>query len=259
MKIMKRFSRNEIVDRLNNRIRKYEPIVVCGAGTGLYARAAEREKVDFLIASAKSDALVNGLGAQEAVLPYHDANHTSGALAKHLLPVLKDTPVVAGIAAYNPYIDIRRVLKQMKQQGFSGITNSPGGSIYEGPRKKVCMAQEAEMILAAKEMDIFTMAFVTSEEEIKAMVLADVIVTQCREDIRQAKVIIDYQEYLSEQVFAENKNTILLADVGNLTEAEAVQELMFRTKALGIVSEEAVESLLVHEKLTTAFEEILNL
>ncbi|KMZ53542.1 phosphoenolpyruvate hydrolase family protein [Dorea sp. D27] len=257
---MKRYSRKEIIGRLYQRIEKHEPVIACGAGTGLYARAEEKEGVDIILAGAKSQALINGLAEEECILPYHDVNEVARELAKHLLPVIERTPVITGIGAYNPYIDAGRMIRHVKNLGYSGVINSPGSSAYEARLKQSCFRKEIEFITKAKQEDMFTMAVVKTPDDITAMydAGADVIVIQCQETVKDRGEYIRYQKLLADSVYELSESIIVLADVGYLTETDDLQRLLTETKAAGIVSEEAVGSLAVQRDMSNTLKEIIN-
>lgn len=257
---MKRYSRKEMIEHLYQRIEKHEPIIACGAGTGLYARAEEKEGADIILAGAKSHALIEGLSGEACILPYHDVNEVACELAKHLLPVLKRTPVITGIGAYHPYMDTARLIRHMKSLGYSGVINSPGSSVYGDWLKQSCFRREIELITKARQEDIFTMAVVKTPKDMKDMYEAgtDVIVMQCQETVKDLEESIRYQKLLADSAHELSKNIIVLADVGNLTDTDDIQRLLSETKAAGIVSEEAVGSLAVHRDLSKTLKEIIN-
>lgn len=257
---MKRYSRKEMIGHLYQRIEKHEPVIACGAGTGLYARAEERGGADIILAGAKSHALIDGLTGEECMLPYHDVNEVACELARHLLPVLKGTPVITGIGAYHPYMDAARLIRNMKSLGYSGVINSPGSSVYGDRLKQSCFRREIELITKAKQEDIFTMAVVKTPEDMKDMYEAgaDAIVIQCQETVKDCGEYISYQKWLADSAYELSERAIVLADVGNLTETDDIQRLLSETKAAGIVSEEAVGSLAVQRDLSKTLKEIMN-
>ena len=257
---MRQFSREEIIERLRKRIEKQEPIVVCGAGTGLFAQTAENEKADLILANAKANALINGLSGEECMLPYQDVNEVCGELARHLLPVLSDTPVVAGIGPYNPYINADRLIRSTKSLGYSGVLNSPSSSGCSPDLKKNCFQSEVELIRKAKEENIFSMAAAKTPEEIEYMYEAgaDVIVIRSDGEVEDLDRYIDCQRQLAAIVHQLSGDIILLADIGRITDTEAIQRLLTETKASGIVSEEAVGSLAVQKEMGKTLKEIIN-
>src|SRR5947209_4765701 len=129
---MRRFSRDQILERLRHKVTAREPIVLGGAGIGLVAKAADRAGIDVLMAYNTGPFRMDGHGSLAGYLAYGDANGITLELGRRLLPVVEDTPVVGGIGAADPYRDVERLLDEYFAVGFSGITNVPTAGLYGG-------------------------------------------------------------------------------------------------------------------------------
>jgi predicted TIM-barrel enzyme len=133
---MKQFSRQEILDRLHEKIKTNQPIVMGGAGIGLVAKAADKAGIDLILAYTTGPMRMDGHGSFAGYLAYSDSNAVTMDLGRKILPVVEDTPVIAGIGAGDPYRDIGQLIKQMMDIGFSGIINVPTAGVYGGEMRK---------------------------------------------------------------------------------------------------------------------------
>src|SRR4249919_731397 len=114
-------SRKTSLSRLRERIRKNQPIVGAGAGTGISAKFAERGGVDLIIIYNSGRYRMAGRGSLAGLLPYGDANAIVQDMAKEVLPVVKHTPVLAGVNGTDPFRVMDRFLRDLRQLGFSGV------------------------------------------------------------------------------------------------------------------------------------------
>jgi len=119
------FTRKEALSRLRNTIAEGKPIIGAGAGTGISAKFVERGGVDLIIIYNSGRYRMAGRGSLAGLLPYGDANAIVVDMAREVLPVVKDTPVLAGVCGTDPFRLMPIFLKQLKEIGFSGIQNFP--------------------------------------------------------------------------------------------------------------------------------------
>ena len=129
---MRPFARAEILERLAATRKRREPIVLGGAGIGLVAKAADRAGIDILMAYNTGPFRMDGHGSLAGYLAYGDANAITLELARKILPVVENTPVVGGIGAADPYRDVGLLIDEFVRAGFSGITNVPTAGLYDG-------------------------------------------------------------------------------------------------------------------------------
>nr|WP_076389162.1 phosphoenolpyruvate hydrolase family protein [Vaginimicrobium propionicum] len=170
-----RFDRQTIRNRLNEKREKREPIVIGGAGIGLVAKIADRAGIDLIMGYNTGPFRMDGHGSLSGYLAYGDSNQMTLDLGEHLLKVIKDTPLIGGIGAADPYRDIDRLIDQMMAMGFSGITNVPTTGLYDGEFRKQIDAtnlgypEEVELVRKCNDKDIFTAVYAFSPEEAVAM------------------------------------------------------------------------------------------
>ncbi len=170
--------RDEILKRLQAQIDAGRPIVGCGAGTGISAKFAEAGGADIIIIYNSGRYRMAGRGSLAGLLPYGDANGIVVEMAAEVLPVVKDTPVQAGVCGTDPFRLMPVFLKQLKEIGFSGVQNFPTVGLFDGKFRNNIEAtgmgfdKEVEMIALAREIDLFASPYVFTPDEAQAMVKA---------------------------------------------------------------------------------------
>ena len=173
--ILKKFSRM-IEDRI--------PIVGGGAGTGLSAKCEEAGGIDLIIIYNSGRYRMAGRGSAAGLLAYGNANEIVKEMAVEVLPVVRHTPVLAGVNGTDPFVLMPRFLSELKDMGFSGVQNFPTIGLFDGSMRTsfeetgMGYALEVDMIAAAHELDLLTTPYVFNPEEAQAMTKAgaDVIV-----------------------------------------------------------------------------------
>lgn len=180
-------SRNEILNRLESVVERGEPIIGGGAGTGISAKFAERGGIDLLIIYNSGRYRMNGRGSLAGLLPYGDANEIVLDMGHQVLPVVEDTPVLAGVNGTDPFRDMGVFIEELKRRGFSGVQNFPTVGIFDENSKfrtniegtGMGYDKEVDMIQEASEQGMLTCPYVFTEEEAREMTEAgaDVVVS----------------------------------------------------------------------------------
>jgi predicted TIM-barrel enzyme len=179
------FTRDQILKRLHNQIDAGNPIIGTGAGTGISAKFAEAGGTDLIIIYNSGRYRMAGRSSLAGLLAFGDANAIVMDMAGEVLPVVKDTPVLAGVNATDPFRLMPVFLKQVKEAGFSGVQNFPTVGIIDGVFREnlegtdLGYDKEIEMIRTAHEMDLFTSPYAFDVEEAKAMVNAGADLIVC--------------------------------------------------------------------------------
>jgi predicted TIM-barrel enzyme len=170
--------REEILRRLNEQMGAGRPIVGCGAGTGISAKMAEAGGADLIIIYNSGRYRMAGRGSLAGLLAYGDANAIVVEMASEVLPVVKNTPVLAGINGTDPFRLMPVFLRQLKEIGFSGVQNFPTVGLIDGDFRANLEAtgmgydKEVAAIGIAHELDLFTSPYVFDADQAKAMVKA---------------------------------------------------------------------------------------
>jgi predicted TIM-barrel enzyme len=170
--------RNEILRRLHAQVAAGRPIVGCGAGTGISAKFAEVGGADLIIIYNSGRFRMAGRGSMAGLLPYGDANAIVVEMAAEVLPVVKQTPVLAGVCGTDPFRLMPIFLRQLQEMGFSGLQNFPTVGLFEGNFRANLEAtgmgydKEVDMIAQAHALDMFTSPYVFAPDEARAMTQA---------------------------------------------------------------------------------------
>ena len=170
--------RQEIVRRLRAQAAAGTPVVGCGAGTGISAKLAEAGGADLIIIYNSGRYRMAGRGSLAGMMPYGDANGIVVEMASEVLPVVRDTPVLAGVCGTDPFRLLPVFLRQLKEIGFSGVQNFPTVGLIDGEFRINLEAtgmgydKEIEAIRLAHELDLFTSPYVFDGEQAEAMARA---------------------------------------------------------------------------------------
>ncbi|MEU5000666.1 phosphoenolpyruvate hydrolase family protein [Streptomyces sp. NPDC021622] len=163
---MTSISRKEALARLNAQVAAGNPVIGAGAGTGLSAKCAEEGGVDLLIIYNSGRYRMAGRGSLAGLLPYGDANAIVVDMAREVLPVVRDTPVLAGVCGTDPFRDMGRFLDELKTMGFAGVQNFPTVGLYDGTFRTnleetgMGYALEVDMVREAHARDLLTAPYV---------------------------------------------------------------------------------------------------
>ena len=177
-------TRAAILERFQAMKAKGEPIVGGGAGTGLSAKCEEAGGIDLIVIYNSGRYRMAGRGSLAGLMPYGDANGVVMEMAGEVLPVVSETPVLAGVCASDPFRLMDKFLDDVKAAGFSGVQNFPTVGLIDGNFRAnleetgMSYQLEVDMIAAAHKKDMLTTPYVFSEEDAAAMAKAgaDIIV-----------------------------------------------------------------------------------
>jgi predicted TIM-barrel enzyme len=153
-------------------------ILGAGAGTGISAKCAEAAGADLIIIYNSGRYRMAGRGSLAGLMPYGDANAIVMEMAREVLPIVRNTPVLAGVCGTDPFRVMDLFLRELKQLGFSGVQNFPTVGLIDGLFREnleetgMGYVQEVEMIARAHELDLLTCPYVFNEDEAMAMAKA---------------------------------------------------------------------------------------
>ncbi|CFR21283.1 phosphoenolpyruvate hydrolase family protein [Yersinia kristensenii] len=181
---MPKFQRQAILAKFREMIARREPIIGGGAGTGLSAKCEEAGGIDLIVIYNSGRYRMAGRGSLAGLLAYGNANEIVVDMAKEVLPVVKNTPVLAGVNGTDPFCQFDHFLDQLKALGFSGVQNFPTVGLIDGNFRAnleetgMGYGLEVDMIRLAHEKDLLTTPYIFSAEDAVAMTQAgaDIIV-----------------------------------------------------------------------------------
>jgi predicted TIM-barrel enzyme len=177
-------NRREIVEKLAALARQKTPIIGVGAGTGLSAKCEEAGGVDLIVIYNSGRYRMAGRGSAAGLLAFGNANEIVREMAREVLPVVRRTPVLAGVNGTDPFVLMPQFLAELKAMGFAGVQNFPTIGLFDGVMRTSFeetgfgFGLEVEMIAKAHELDLMTTPYVFNPAEAEAMTRAgaDVIV-----------------------------------------------------------------------------------
>ena len=265
---MPRFERSALLERFRDLMSKKIPIVGGGAGTGLSAKCEEAGGIDLIVIYNSGRYRMAGRGSLAGMLSYGNANDIVVDMAREVLPVVKATPVLAGVNGTDPFMIRDKFLRDLKDMGFSGIQNFPTVGLFDG-RIRVNLEEtgmgyglEVDLVRAAHELDMLTTPYVFNEDEAIAMTKAgaDIIVVHFGLTTggtigAETAVTLDETPGLIDQ-WAEaarriRKDVIVLCHGGPISEPEDAQYVLSRTSQCnGFYGASSMERLPTERALT---------
>lgn len=172
---MNKQTRKEIVADFKRKVKQGDILVGVGAGTGITAKSSEAGGADMLIIYNSGRYRMAGRGSLAGLLSYGDANQIVVEMGQEVLPVVKETPVLAGVCGTDPFRVMEIYLKQLKDQGFNGVQNFPTVGLIDGVFRQnleetgMGYDLEVEMIKKAHELDMLTTPYVFDPEQARKM------------------------------------------------------------------------------------------
>jgi predicted TIM-barrel enzyme len=241
--------RAEALRRLREQVANGRPIVGAGAGTGISAKFAERGGVDLIIIYNSGRFRMAGRGSLAGVMPYGDANAIVMDMAGEVLPVVKDTMVLAGVCGTDPFRLMPVFLRQVKEQGFDGVQNFPTVGLIDGVFRQnleetgMGYDLEVEMIREAAALDLLTCPYVFDPEQAAKMAAAgaDVLVPHLGLTTKGsigAETALSLEEgarrvqAMHDAAKAVNPNILVLCHGGPIAEPEDATFIFRNTKGI---------------------------
>ncbi len=182
---MARISRTTLLERFRAKIAAGRPIIGGGAGTGLSAKCEEAGGIDLIVIYNSGRYRMAGRGSLAGLMAYGNANEIVCEMAHEVLPVVKHTPVLAGVNGTDPFMIPDAFLQRLIGLGFSGIQNFPTVGLIDGTFRAnleetgMSYALEVELIARARALDLLTTPYVFSEADARAMAGAGADIVVC--------------------------------------------------------------------------------
>ncbi|MCA9198902.1 MAG: phosphoenolpyruvate hydrolase family protein [Planctomycetales bacterium] len=171
-------SRQQILERLRQKVASGQPIIGGGAGTGISAKLEEAGGIDLIVIYNSGRFRMGGRGSLAGLMPYGDANAIVMEMAREVIPVVKDTPVLAGVCGTDPFRRMDLFLKDVQAAGFAGVQNFPTVGLIDGTFRAnleetgMGFGLEVDMIRLANQMNLLTTPYAFNEEEAAALAAA---------------------------------------------------------------------------------------
>ncbi|WP_199614141.1 phosphoenolpyruvate hydrolase family protein [Paenibacillus alkalitolerans] len=253
--------RQEIVARLRSQTEQGKFIVGAGAGTGLSAKCAEAGGADLIIIYNSGRYRMAGRGSLAGLMPYGDANQIVVDMGGEVLPIVKNTPVLAGVCGTDPFRMMNVYLKQLKDMGFSGVQNFPTVGLIDGTFRQnleetgMGYELEVDMIRLAHELDLLTTPYVFNEGDAIEMARAgaDVLVAHVGLTTKgtigaKTALTLDESADLVQRICdagrSVNPDIIVICHGGPISEPEDVQYVLGKTRGIsGFFGASSVERL----------------
>jgi predicted TIM-barrel enzyme len=172
------FTREQCLQRLRDQVAAGKPIIGGGAGTGISAKCAEAGGIDLIIIYNSGRFRMAGRGSMSGMMPYGDANQIVMDMAREVLPVVKNTPVLAGVCGTDPFRIMKLFLREVQTTGFSGVQNFPTVGLIDGLFRQnleetgMGYGLEVDMIRQASALGLLTCPYVFNEDEAREMARA---------------------------------------------------------------------------------------
>ena len=261
-------SRSEILRRVRAEVAAGRPLVGCGAGTGISAKCAEAGGADLIIIYNSGRYRMAGRGSLAGLMPYGDANGIVIDMAAEVLPVVTDTPVLAGVCGTDPFRLMPVFLKQLKEMGFSGVQNFPTVGLIDGSFRSnlegtgMGYGNEVDAIHQAHLLDLFTSPYVFDEAQavLMAEAGADMLVAHVglttsgsigATDAMTLEEAIETTEAIAAAGHAVRDDLLVICHGGPFDEPQNVGEALARLPAgVGFFGASSIERLPTERAIT---------
>ena len=170
--------RSALLEKFHAMRREGRPIIGGGAGTGISAKSEEAGGIDLIVIYNSGRYRMAGRGSAAGLLAFGNANDIVVEMAREVLPVVRHTPVLAGVNGTDPFLMLPQFLRQLKDLGFSGVQNFPTIGLFDGTMRQsfeetgLGYGLEVDMIAAAHAFDLLTTPYVFNPDEAAAMTRA---------------------------------------------------------------------------------------
>ena len=260
--------REECLSKLRKTVQNGIPLLGVGAGTGISAKFAEVGGADLIIIYNSGRYRMAGRGSCAGLLPYGDANQIVVDMAEEVLPVVKHTPVLAGVCGTDPFRRMERFLPQIRDLGFAGVQNFPTVGLFDG-NFRLCIEEtgmgfdlEVEMIRIARRLDLLTCPYVFNEQEATKMADAgaDVLVTHMGTTVggsigaRSVMSLADAARQIQamrDAAVAVNPEILVICHGGPVSEAEDARYIYEHTEGVhGFFGASSIERLATERAIT---------
>jgi predicted TIM-barrel enzyme len=274
---MARFERAALLKKFREMAARGEPIVGGGAGTGLSAKCEEAGGVDLIVIYNSGRYRMAGRGSLAGLMPYGDANAIVLEMAREVLPIVRQVPVLAGVCGTDPFRIMDLFLRDLKQLGFAGVQNFPTVGLIDGLFREnleetgMGYALEIEMIARAHELDLLTCPYVFDEDQAKDMANAgaDLLIAHMGLTTKgtigaRTAITLDQSvariQAIQETAVSVRPDILVLCHGGPIAEPDDAQYVLSRTQGVsGFFGASSMERLPTERAITEQVRSFKNL
>jgi len=260
--------RKQILESFRKQIEDGKVLVGAGAGIGLSAKFIEAGGGDMIIIYNSGRFRMAGRGSLAGLMPYSNANDVVLEMAAEVLPVVKHTPVIAGVCASDPFRDMPRFMKQLKDLGFAGVQNFPTVGLIDGTFRAnleetdMGYDHEVDAIKAAHELDMLTTPYVFNPDEATKMAEAGADILVAHMGLTSSGAIgaktgkslgdcVKEVQAIRDAAIKVRSDIILLCHGGPIAKPEDARFVLERCKGVhGFFGASSMERLPVEEAIT---------
>jgi len=266
-------NRKAILDRLRAKVAAGKPIIGGGAGTGLSAKLEEAGGIDLIVIYNSGRFRMGGRGSLAGMMPYGDANAIVMDMAREVLPVVTQTPVLAGVCGTDPFRVMQLFLEELRRAGFSGVQNFPTVGLIDGvfrqnlEETEMGFGKEVDMIHLARELDLLTTPYAFNVDEARDMAEAgcDILIPHMGLTTKGsigAKTAITLDESakrvqaMHDAAKRVNRDVLVLCHGGPIAEPVDAQYILDHTEGIvGFYGASSMERLPVEPAITNRIRE----
>lgn len=274
----KQYSHQEVLDRLKKTNSEGKPVIIAGAGTGISGKFSEQGGADLIGVYNSGLYRMDGKGSLAGLLPFGDANQIVIDLANRIMPVINETPMIAGICGTDPTREMRPYLKQLMDLGFSAVMNFPTVGLIDGRFRKeledtgMGYGREINTLKIASELGFFTLGYAFNVEEAAMVGEAKMDVLICHMGLTRGGAIgskhaegmtlEDAAALVRDMTKAareKNPDVIIFSHGGPIAMPEDTAYMYKNTESVGFLGASSIERIPIEKPLADAVKEFKNI
>lgn len=267
----KRYSREEVKERLKSEINAGKPIVIAGAGTGISGKFAERGGADLIGVYNSGLYRMDGNGSLAGLMPYGNANEIVKELANRVFPQIKEAPMIAGISGSDPTREMGPFLNELIELGFSAVMNFPTVGLIDGRFRReledtgMGYDKEVETLKLGKEKGMFTIGYAFNEKEAAMVGEAGLDVMICHMGLTKGGAIgsqysedvtlddcVDLINRMTKKAREKNPDVIIFSHGGPISSPDDTEYIYEKTESVGFLGASSIERIPIEEPLLNA-------
>lgn len=272
------YTRDEVITRLKKTISEGKPIIIAGAGTGISGKFSEKGGVDLIGVYNSGLFRMDGKGSLAGLMPYGDANQIVIDLAHRVFPVIKETPMIAGICGTDPTREMKPYLKHLKELGFSAVMNFPTVGLIDGRFRQeledtgMGYGIEIETLKIARDLGFFTLGYAFNVEEAALVGQAQLDVLICHMGLTiggsigskySESVSLDKSAALVREMTSAAKSgypeIMIFAHGGPISSPEDTAYIYEHTESIGFLGASSIERIPIEVPLVEAVHKFKNI